>query len=52
MALCYYWAYNDLSQETMFLYFDIWNSNSNYVKVVRITLEAECIRMLMIFELI
>jgi hypothetical protein len=52
MALCYYWEYNDFSQETIFLYFDIWNSKSNYVKVVQITLEAECIRTLMTFELI
>jgi hypothetical protein len=52
MALCYQWVYNDFSQVTMFLYFDILNSNCNYVRVVQITLEAECIRTMTIYELI
>jgi hypothetical protein len=36
----------------MFLYFDILNSNCNFVQVVQITLEAEFIRTLIIYELI
>lgn len=41
MALCLHWAYNDFSQETMFLYFNILKSNCNYIQVVQINLEAE-----------